>query len=183
MTEIALGLALTALLMSLAGSFAPVFAAEAYVVGVALAQPTDVALLVAAAVVVGQTLGKVAVLGSVRTGARWRWVRAVRAGVARGVGHRHAAPAWWSAATAWTATWAAPVHRWTVDAMGRPAAPLVVVLSGAVGLPPLLVVTLCAGASTMRAAWFVVACATGRGVRMLALALAPGLLAGHALLT
>ncbi|WP_223305166.1 hypothetical protein, partial [Cellulomonas sp. B6] len=84
MTGLVLGLVATGLVMSLVGSFAPVFAAEAYVVGVALTQPADVALAVAGAVVVGQTLGKAAVLASVRAVPRWSWVRGVRVAVARG---------------------------------------------------------------------------------------------------
>ncbi|WP_052748376.1 hypothetical protein [Cellulomonas sp. FA1] len=180
MTGLVVGLVVTGLLMSLVGSFAPVFAAEAYVVGVALAQPPGVALLVAAAVVVGQTLGKVAVLASVRAAPGWAWVRRVRA--ATGHGPVRAPGGWWAPLAARTAAWARPVHRWTTEAMGRPAAPLVVVLSGAVGLPPLLAVTLCAGTSRMRCVPFVAACAAGRGLRMGALAVAPGLLAGGALL-
>lgn len=183
MTGLVVGLVVTGLLMSLVGSFAPVFAAEAYVVGVALAQPPPVALAVAGAVVVGQTLGKAAVLASVRAAPRWAPVRAVRVAVARGAqGQAGGADAWWSGLAARTAAWVGPVQRWTARAMGRPSAPLVVVLSGAVGLPPLLAVTVCAGSSRMRGGAFVAACAAGRSVRMGALAVAPGLLAGGALL-
>ena len=183
MTGLVLVLVATGLLMSLVGSFAPVFAAEAYVVGVALAQPPGVALAVAGAVVVGQTLGKAAVLASVRSASRWSWARGVRAAVARGAhGPAEVAGPWWAGLAARTSAWAGPVHRWTAAAMGRPAAPLVVVLSGALGLPPLLAVTLCAGTSRMRGGAFVAACAAGRGLRMAALAVAPGLLAGGALL-
>jgi membrane protein YqaA with SNARE-associated domain len=183
MTGLVLGLVATGLVMSLVGSFAPVFAAEAYVVGVALTQPADVALAVAGAVVVGQTLGKAAVLASVRAAPRWSWMRGVRVAVARGAhGPAGGAGAWWVGLAARTTAWAGPVHRWTADALGRPAAPLVVVLSGAVGLPPLLAVTLCAGSSRMRSGAFVAACAAGRGLRMGALAVAPGLFASGALL-
>ncbi|WP_087507796.1 hypothetical protein [Cellulomonas iranensis] len=177
MTGLVLGLVVTGLLMSLVGSFAPVFAAEAYVVGVALAQPPPVALAVAGAVVVGQALGKAAVLASVRAAPRWPWVRGARAAAEHG---RRGSGAWGVALAARTAAWTGPVRRWTTEAMGRPSAPFVVVLSGAVGLPPLLAVTLCAGPSRMRLGSFVAACVAGRGVRMGALAVAPGALAGAA---
>ena len=182
MTTIALVLVATGLLMSVVGSFAPVFVAEAYVVAVAIAQPVGVALAVAAAVVVGQTLGKLVVLrfaSSARLRAGWwrtrwaeRWARLER---------EPRRVAWWARLTGWFRRRVAPVDRWTVDAMARPRAPLVVALSGAVGLPPLLVVTVYAARSTMSTAWFAAGCAAGRGARMLTLALVPGVAGGLAL--
>jgi hypothetical protein len=184
MTTIVLVLVATGLLMSVVGSFAPVFAAEAYVVAVALAQPLGVTLAVAAAVVAGQTLGKLVVLRTARSarlrGGRWtdRWARLVRTRARlawlreRGRGSRRVRLAGWFRRRV------APVDRWTIDAMARPQAPLVVALSGAVGLPPLLVVTVYAGRSRMSATWFAAACAAGRGARMLTLALVPGVAGG-----
>ncbi len=210
MTAAVLGLVVTGLVMSVVGSFAPVFAAEAYVVAVALAQPTEVALVVAAGVAAGQTAGKVVLLASARASSRWAWAVRVRsrtdawtawarpraddlpacgATVAHDRPGRAAdggpgripgrGPARLLGVPVLRAAGAlTPVHRWVVAAMARPGAPLVVALSGAVGLPPLLATTLYAGASTMRTASFVVACATGRTARMVALALAPGAVAG-----
>ncbi|MBT0993870.1 hypothetical protein KIN34_06165 [Cellulomonas sp. DKR-3] len=186
MSTIVLVLVATGLLMSVVGSFAPVFVAEAYVVAVAVAQPVGVALAVAAAVVVGQTLGKLVVLVCARAAppadgaGRRAWLDRLRARTER-----------WRAARAgsgparaggWLRRHVASVDRWTVDAMARPRAPLVVAVSGAVGLPPLLVVTVYAGRSTMPTSWFAAACAAGRGARMLTLALVPGLAGGLAFL-
>lgn len=177
MTTVALVLVTTGLLMSVVGSFAPVFLAEAYVVAVALAQPVGVALAVAGAVVVGQTVGKLVMLESARSAGRWSWLAGVRDRLARLRGRSPGG----GRPDRWLRRRVAAVDRWTVAAMARPRAPLVVALSGAVGLPPLLVVTVYAARSAMRTRWFAAACAAGRGARMLTLALVPGVAGGLAL--
>ena len=51
----------------------------------------------------------------------------------------------------------------------------VVLVRGAVGLPPLLAIAFYAGTSTMRVRGFLLACLVGRTIRFVVLALVPGL--------
>ncbi len=178
MTALVVGLILTALIMSLVGSFAPVFPAEAYVVAVALAQPAGVEVAVALAAGLGQTLGKVAVLVSTRAavddGSRLHrlLVRVARATLAS---RPQPTPGRWAQLTGRTAALVSGGHRWVLTRMGGRARGPVVLLGAAVGLPPLLAVTVYAGAAGMRLLPFALTCVAGRSARMVAVALLAGL--------
>jgi membrane protein YqaA with SNARE-associated domain len=92
----------------------------------------------------------------------------------------HRAPRWWRprwASRAWVVL-GRHLARWNARGFtllaGRNG-PLVVGISGAAGLPPLLAVAFYAGASPMGYWAFTAACLAGRTVRFGVIALAPGL--------
>ncbi|GEM_PF-6513920 len=181
MTSGLLGLVLVALVMSVAGSFAPVFCAEAFVGVVAAGHPAGHAVAVALAAAAGQTAGKTMVLLAARSAsgrcAPAGWVVPGGRLLARSGPRRSAATGARGARASAVATavrvpvralaWA---HARAARAVDGPAARPVVLLSGAVGLPPLLAVTLYASGSPMRVRAFVAWCGSGRAVRMLAVA-------------
>lgn len=185
-----LTLVAVALVMSVVGSFAPVFPGEAFIAVVAVANPLPDTIAVALAVAVGQTVGKALtfalaraaftglarppapMVGSVMPRGR-SWpaldrahasavaVRA-RGGVSVRVG------AWWVPVRRSLAR----LHTWADASMAGRAALPVVLLSATIGLPPLLAVTLYASRSPMRLATFAACCASGRTLRTLAVAAA-----------
>jgi membrane protein YqaA with SNARE-associated domain len=59
--------------------------------------------------------------------------------------------------------------------LSGPWGPAVVLVSGAVGIPPLLAIAFYAGTSKMNVRAFVITCLVGRTIRFVVLALAPGL--------
>lgn len=163
---------LTGLAVGLVSTVVPVLAVEAYVVSAALTASLPLALGAAAAAALGQTVGKVAVfLASRRAGERWqtedrarrpsRWwsrPRAPRTPGAREVRARQ---------------WLADVNARALRLLGGRPGPVVVLASGAVGMPPLLLVAGYAGLSTMRVGTFSVVVLVGRVGRFAALVLLP----------
>lgn len=165
------------LLVGAVSAVVPLLAVEAYVVAVAAARPGGVAVLVALAAAVGQTAGKTAVFLAVRSAGRSRWSRRL---------HRHALEAMGRAGPtapdrSGSSTWARAgrllrrLTAWSLLVLSGPWGAGVVLVAGVLGVPPLLVVSAAAGASRLPLPVFVVACLVGRAVRLVGLALVPGL--------
>lgn len=126
----------------------PVLNAEAYAVVSGAREPVTVAAFVALALALGQTTGKLLLFEAARRGS------ARLAAITRRARHRP--------------------NRWTERVRGvldrpRTGVPLVLV-SSSVGLPPLAVVALAAGASAQTRVAFGVACFAGRLARFAAVA-------------
>lgn len=135
--------------MGLLSALVPLVNAELYA---ALSTRTGpvVAVLCALALALGQTAGK------------WLWYLTGRTGIARARRSR--------------ALREAPVEpgrlaRVTARLRDRRSSAAVVLLSGSVGLPPLAVVAVAAGATHMRVADFLACCFAGRTVRFCAVLL------------
>lgn len=173
-----LALLLSGLAVGAVSAVAPVLAVEAYVVAIATVQPTGVGVAVALAAAVGQTAGKSVVFLAVRSAGRSRWSRRI---------HRHALEAMGRAVPSLppppgSSLWVRAgfqlrrLTAWAMRVLSGPWGAAVVLVAGAVGIPPLLVVSAAAGASRLPLGVFVAACLAGRSVRLVALALVPGLL-------
>lgn len=143
----------------LASALVPVVNAEAY--AVVAGRHGAHALVVVLALALGQTAGKLLLFESARRGTGW---------LARGRFGRRSRSA---RAAARTARWAEPIRRWL--SCRRTGLPTVFV-SAAVGIPPLAVVSLAAGTSSLRRGEFAGACLLGRVIRFALLAL-PAMLA------
>lgn len=140
---------LVGLVVGLVSTVVPVLAVEAYVLSSALILPLPLALAAAAAAAVGQTVGKVLVfLTSRRAGEHWN----------REDGERHPSRQFrrpgsgrvQGGRTERVRRWIAGVNARALRLLGGRLGPVVVMSSGAVGLPPLLLVSGCAGLSRMR---------------------------------
>lgn len=168
-----------AVVMSVAGSFAPVFSGEAFIALTTLTQPPSHVLAIAIAVAVGQTIGKAVTFAAARAAIgrsgreqslirlmqrplRWLVATPARPGTLREARTRLMPP---SQAVR-------RVHAWADRAMAGTRARPVLLLSAGGGLPPLLPVTIYAARSPMNLATFTAYCATGRTLRMLAIAAA-----------
>jgi len=167
----------SALLVGAVSAVVPLLAVEAYVVAVAAVHPTGVGVAVALSAAVGQAAGKSAVFLAVRSAGRSRWSRRL---------HRHALEAMGRAGPVapdrpGSSPWARAgrllrrLTGWCLVVLSGRWGAAVVLLSGVVGVPPLLVVSAAAGASRLPLPVFIVACLVGRSVRLCALALVPGL--------
>jgi membrane protein YqaA with SNARE-associated domain len=132
-----------------ASALIPLVNAEAAVTAGALTLPTSAAITVATAIAVGQTAGKVLLFEGARRGVR-RWAKSER---------RRSLPAWQQRVLD-----ERPRGRWQADG--------IVLLAAVVGIPPLAVVSLAAGAIQSRLADFVVCCLAGRTVRFVVIAVA-----------
>ncbi|HEY2795776.1 MAG TPA: VTT domain-containing protein [Micromonosporaceae bacterium] len=142
--------ALTGLGYGVASAFVPLINAEAYAIVAARQGSHAVVLLLALAL--GQTVGKLLLFESARRGSGWLTSRITRT--------RHA--------SARTGRWVEPVQRWL--SCRRTGLPTVFV-SAVVGLPPLALVSLAAGAANLRRWEFAAACLLGRAIRFVLLAL------------
>jgi membrane protein YqaA with SNARE-associated domain len=154
------------------------------VIGVAVTRSPTVAVASALAAAVGQTVGKVVLFYTARGAANSRWLQRLRAR-----GEKEAAGITAGPATPVTERPGGPVRRalrrlggWLrrVDAVGMQLlngrwGPAVVLVSGAVGIPPLLAIAFYAGTSRMSVRTFVVTCLVGRAIRFVVLALVPDL--------
>jgi membrane protein YqaA with SNARE-associated domain len=147
----ALGLAAAT---GMASALLPVVNAEAYALVTAARPGPAAAWTVVVALAVGQTAGKLVLFESARRGAT-QWLRRLH-------GSRRRRPEG-SRAARWSA-------RATTCLRSRSAGPAVVLASASVGLPPLAVVSLAAGAAGQRRVVFTVACLVGRTARFAALA-------------
>nr|WTA69484.1 VTT domain-containing protein [Micromonospora sp. NBC_00855] len=150
--------AVVALGYGVASALVPVVNAEAY--AVVAGQRAGHALVAVIALALGQTAGKLLLFESARRGSG----RLARKVAKRGKSGRPAARA---------ARWTEPIRRWL--SRRRTAVPTVLV-SAAVGVPPLAVVSLAAGTAGIRRWEFAGACLSGRVIRF-ALLLLPAVLA------
>jgi membrane protein YqaA with SNARE-associated domain len=145
------GEALAAAGFGLASALVPVLNAEAYLAVSGVAAPAT-AVLVACALALGQTLGKVALY------------EAARHGGARAVGHRgarHRRP-----------RFGVGLASRLTELLRRPwLGGVTVFVSASVGVPPLAVVSVLAGGAGVHRLVFVVGCLLGRTGRFLAIAL------------
>ncbi|WP_353962113.1 VTT domain-containing protein [Micromonospora lupini] len=137
----------------LASALVPVVNAEAYAVVAGHRGGHVVVAVVALAL--GQTAGKLLLFESARRGTGW---------LARKLGHRSRS----GRTAARAARWTEPIRRWL--SRRRTALPTVLV-SAAVGVPPLAVVSFAAGTAGLRHWEFAVACLLGRVLRFAALVL------------
>lgn len=181
--------------IAVASALVPFINIEAYLLG--LAWKTDVswtALILAAAT--GQLVGKLALFWGTRY-AREGFLRRRRARAEHEVavlaGEEAATelgvpldhppaepgpprgPGWWRSLQAWVRR--VCVWSWDVLRHGGWPARGVLIVSAAVGLPPLFATAVLAGATSMRVAWFAVLTWTGRIVRFSALLVIPLVLA------
>ncbi|MEV4119704.1 VTT domain-containing protein [Micromonospora sp. NPDC049645] len=143
---VALGYGLTSALV-------PVVNAEAY--AVLAGQRGGHALVAVVALALGQTAGKLLLFESARRGSG----RLARTVAKRRKSRRAASRA---------ARWTGPIRRWL--SRRRSAVPTVLV-SAALGVPPLAVVSLAAGTAGLRRWEFAVACLSGRVIRFALLVL------------
>ncbi|MFF5052860.1 VTT domain-containing protein [Micromonospora sp. NPDC000663] len=148
LAEAALGLG-----YGLASALVPVINAEAY--AVVAGHRGDHALVAVLALSLGQTAGKLILFESARRGS---------GRLARKLG-KQSRP---GRTAARAARWTGPIRRWLSHR--RTALPTVLV-SAAVGVPPLALVSFAAGTAGLRHWEFAVACLLGRVIRFAALVL------------
>jgi membrane protein YqaA with SNARE-associated domain len=145
--------AMTTLGYGLASALVPVVNAEAY--AVVAGHRTGHAVVVVVALALGQTAGKLLLFDAARRGTgrlSQRLARRDRSGRARGRAAR----------------WAERLRR---RLSGRRTGLTTVFVSAAVGVPPLALVSLAAGAADLRHWEFATACFAGRSIRFGALVL------------
>jgi membrane protein YqaA with SNARE-associated domain len=182
-----LGLIALGLVVGAVSAVTPFLPVEAYVIGLAVTRSPAVAVAGAVAAAVGQTAGKLVLFSTARSAGRSRWLRRLRdrgAKAAAEVVAEAAAPERTGEADP-----AGPVRSGLrrlgagvrqanaagIRLLSGRAGPGVVLLSGSVGLPPLLAIAFYAGTSSMRVRSFLTACLAGRTVRFVVLALVPDL--------
>ena len=158
----AVGAVALATAFGLVSALLPVVNAEAYVLVTAAHPGPAAAWAVVVAVAVGQTAGKLVLFESARRGATTWLDRLPGWGKPRNRPSR-------------TSRWSGRVSSCL---RSRRAGAAVVLTSAAVGLPPLAVVSLVAGAAGQRRVVFAVTCLVGRTARFAALA-APLIWASH----
>ncbi|MDG4757310.1 VTT domain-containing protein [Micromonospora sp. WMMD710] len=136
-----------------ASALVPVVNAEAY--AVVAGRAGGYAVIAVLALAVGQTAGKLLLFEAARRGGGRLARRLARRNQSRSVAAR-------------VARWAEPVRRWLSHRRtGLPT----VLLSAAVGVPPLALVSTAAGTAGLRHREFAAACLLGRVVRFAILAL------------
>jgi len=178
-----IGLIALGLVVGAVSAVTPFLPVEAYVIGLAVAQSQTVAVAGAVAAAVGQTVGKVVLFYTARGAATSSWLQRLRDRGAKEAAEITAAEQAGEEPPGGPVKRALrPVGRWLkrVNAVGIRLlsgrwGPAVVLLSGAVGIPPLLAIAFYAGTSKMNIRAFVVACLLGRTIRFVALALVPDL--------
>ena len=178
-----LGLVALGLVVGAVSAVTPFLPVEAYVIGLAVTRSPAVAVAGAVAAAAGQTAGKLLLFSTARSAGRSRWLRRLRERGAKAAAEVVAEGA--AAEQTGSPDRAGPVRRGLnrvgagvqranaagVRLLSGRAGPGVVLVSGSVGLPPLLAIAFYAGTSTMRVRSFVAACLVGRAVRFVALAL------------
>jgi membrane protein YqaA with SNARE-associated domain len=140
---------LMAIGVGVASALVPLVNAEAAAGAAGVKMSIGLAVAVSIALAVGQTMGKIVLFEAARKGAQ------VRAAKRKDHGPRKPMPAW--------------QQRLLKRLDGRWEANSVVLLSAGVGLPPLAVVSIAAGAVQSRRVDFAVCCLLGRTVRFLCL--------------
>jgi membrane protein YqaA with SNARE-associated domain len=179
-----IGLVALGLVIGAVSAVTPFLPVEAYVVGLAVTHPSAVAVAGAVAAAIGQTAGKLALFSAARGAAGSGWLRRLR-----DRGAKEAAEVSARAAETGTDPAGGPVRRalrrvgrWlrTANAAGIALlsgrwGPVVVLVSGALGIPPMLAIAFYAGTSKMGVRPFLIACLAGRTIRFVVLALVPEL--------
>jgi membrane protein YqaA with SNARE-associated domain len=179
-----LGLVALGLVVGAVSAVTPFLPVEAYVIGLAVTHSSGVAVAGAVAAAIGQTVGKVLLFTTARGASTSRWLERLRERGAKEAAEITAAEEAGEEPPGGPVKRALrPVGRWLkrVNAAGIALlssrwGPGVVLLSGAVGIPPLLAIAFYAGTSKMSLRWFVVTCLLGRAIRFVVLALVPDLL-------
>jgi membrane protein YqaA with SNARE-associated domain len=178
-----IGLIALGLVVGAVSAVTPFLPVEAYVIGLAVAQSPTVAVAGAVAAAVGQTAGKVLLFTTARGAASSSWLQRLRDRGAKEAAEIAAAEEAGEQPPGGPVRRALrPVGRWLkrVNAVGITLlsgrwGPGVVLLSGAVGIPPLLAIAFYAGTSKMSLRAFIVTCLLGRTIRFVVLALVPDL--------
>ncbi|WP_222194349.1 hypothetical protein [Modestobacter italicus] len=178
-----IGLIALGLVVGAVSAVTPFLPVEAYVIGLAVAESPPVAVAGAVAAAIGQTVGKVVLFTAARGAATSRWSQKLRDRGAKEAAEIAAAEEAGEAPPGGPVKRALrPVGRWLkrVNAVGirllsGRSGPGVVLLSGSVGIPPLLAIAFYAGTSKMSLRAFVVTCLAGRTIRFVVLALVPDL--------
>jgi membrane protein YqaA with SNARE-associated domain len=179
-----IGLVALGLVVGAVSAVTPFLPVEAYVIGLAVTRSPSVAVAGAVAAAVGQTVGKVVLFQTARSASSSGWLRRLR-----DRGAKEAAEVVAAAAQPGADPAGGPVRRglrrlgsWVRRANAAGIAllsgrwgPVVVLVSGAVGIPPLLAIAFYAGTSRMSVRSFVLACLVGRTIRFVVLALVPDL--------
>src|SRR5690349_7289865 len=152
MTDLLDGVAsiVTAIGVGIASALIPVVNAEVAVGTAGVTLSVGLAIAVSIAIAVGQTIGKIVLFEAARTGAR---VRAAK----KSEKPKKPMPAW--------------QQRLVKQLDGRWQTNGVVLLSAGVGLPPLAIVSIAAGACQSRRLDFAVCCLLGRTIRFVTLAM------------
>ena len=180
-----IGLVALGLLVGAVSAVTPFLPVEAYVIGLAVTHSTGIAVAGAVAAAVGQTTGKLALFSTARGASGSRWLQRLRDRGAKEAAQVSAAAAATEADPA-----GGPVRRamrrlggWVRRANAAGIAllsgrwgPAVVLVSGAVGIPPLLAIAFYAGTSKMNVRAFLITCLAGRTIRFVVLALVPDVL-------
>jgi len=178
-----IGLIALGVVVGAVSAVTPFLPVEAYVIGLAVTHSTGVAVAGAVAAAVGQTVGKVVLFCTARGASSSRWLTRLRDRGAKEAAEITAAEQAGEVPPGGPVRRALrPVGRWLkrVNALGIALlsgrwGPGVVLLSGSVGIPPLLAIAFYAGTSKMRLQAFIVTCLTGRTIRFVVLALVPDL--------
>jgi membrane protein YqaA with SNARE-associated domain len=178
-----IGLIALGLVVGAVSAVTPFLPVEAYVIGLAVTRVPGVAVAGAVAAAVGQTAGKVLLFYTGRGASGSRWLRRLRDRGAKeaaeitaaeeagedppgGPVRRALRPVGHALKRANAAGIALLSGRWGWA---------VVLVSGAVGIPPLLAIAFYAGTSRMHIRTFVITCLVGRSLRFVVLALVPDL--------
>jgi len=178
-----IGLIALGLVVGAVSAVTPFLPVEAYVIGLAVTHSPTVAVAGAVAAAIGQTVGKVVLFSTARGAATSRWSQKLRDRGAREAAEIAAAEEAGEAPPGGPVKRALrPVGRWLkrANALGIRLlsgrwGPGVVLLSGSVGIPPLLAIAFYAGTSKMSLRAFIVTCLLGRTIRFVVLALVPDL--------
>jgi membrane protein YqaA with SNARE-associated domain len=179
-----IGLVALGLLVGAVSAVTPFLPVEAYVIGLGVTHSSTVAVAGAVAAAVGQTVGKVVLFQTARSASSSRWLQRLRdrgakeaAEVAAAAVEAGADPAGGPVRRAFRrlGAWVRRANAAGIALLSGRWGPAVVLVSGAVGIPPLLAIAFYAGTSKMNVRAFVITCLGGRTIRFVVLALAPGL--------
>ena len=186
-----MGLIALGLVVGAVSAVTPFLPVEAYVIGLAVTRVPGVAVAGAVAAAVGQTVGKVLLFYTARGASTSRWLQRLRdrgakeaaevaagataagAGGTAGGGEPAGSPV--RQAFRRLGSWLKKANAAGIALLSGRWGWVVVLVSGAVGIPPMLAIAFYAGTSRMHIRTFVVTCLLGRCLRFVVLALVPGL--------
>jgi membrane protein YqaA with SNARE-associated domain len=178
-----IGLIALGLVVGAVSAVTPFLPVEAYVIGLAVTRTPGVAVAGALAAAAGQTAGKVVLFYTARGAATSKWLQRLRDRGAREAAEITAAEEAGEEPPGGPVTRALrPVGHGLkrANAVGIRLlsgrwGPVVELVSGVVGIPPLLAIAFYAGTSKMHVRAFVITCFVGRAIRFVVLALVPDL--------
>jgi membrane protein YqaA with SNARE-associated domain len=179
-----IGLVALGLVVGAVSAVTPFLPVEAYVIGLAVTRSPTVAVAGAVAAAIGQTVGKVVLFETARSASSSRWLRRLRdrgakeaAEVAAAAAASGADPAGGPVRRAFRrlGAWLRRANAAGIVLLSGRWGPVVVLVSGAVGIPPLLAIAFYAGTSRMNVRAFVLTCLAGRTIRFVVLALGSSL--------